>query len=183
MNQTRLTPVGREHLKLVGMNEVEGLEFEPGSEACLATQQLNGCTAIVFFNTYAAVLGHLAPRPDGADPNAAVGDVFMAHNLQKLRNRIVQFERTFRMKPHPKSLVVYALATDEDGAWGPALDSQVKMVEQTMAKWRVSVGKISYDSLRSRDPRGSEKSEAVVDPRGEHVCVYVEDEVVFPSKA
>ncbi|KAL8870087.1 MAG: hypothetical protein Q9174_003785 [Haloplaca sp. 1 TL-2023] len=180
MALSRLGQLEDEDVKLIGMNEVDGLEFKPGSKPCLGTKKLNGCTAIVFLNKHAAVLGHFAPRPKGADPNTAAGDVFMAQNLQKLHNKVAKYEEAFRKKPDPDVVVAFALLPGADGVWRTVLDTQIALVEAKMSKWNVPVKRAPYHALLDR-PQDSDEVEVLVDSRGGHVRIYVEDKVVYPS--
>ncbi|KAL8965309.1 MAG: hypothetical protein Q9183_003922 [Haloplaca sp. 2 TL-2023] len=105
----------------------------------------------------------------------------MTQNLQKLRDKIVELEQAFRRKPDPVSMVVYARMPGNADVWKAAFDSQIKIVQETMEKWKVPYKEVPY-TVMTEEPRYDTEVEVLVDPTGDYVRVYVEDKLVFQTK-
>lgn len=103
----------KDRLRLVQMNEVKYLRFDPKVKTCLGTKDLNSCTAIVVLSRNAAILGHFSPRPSTANPNTATGDTHIKAKMNEFHTLLKQHLSEFTQKPGSAGVVIYAVYMGE----------------------------------------------------------------------
>lgn len=165
-------------LQIVSMNEIGYLHFEPNSDMCLGTKDLNSCTAIAIISKDAAILGHFSPRPASANENIAAGDAYIELKLQELRTLLGQHLSEFTQTPASAGLVAYAVY---EGA--TALQSQRDLIESQLKAWKMLFTFIPYQVFGEHEPRGPAKGTVLIVPGDNGPTVYVEDKPMLSMKA
>jgi len=167
---------GKNQLRLVEMNQVKYLRFEPKAKTCLGTEDLNSCTAIVVLSRNAAILGHFSPRPSTANPNTATGDTHIKAKMNELHTLLRQHLGDFTQKPGSVSVVVYAIYM---GA--TALQSQKEIIEAQFKAWKMPFKSVPYQV--TKELKGPAKGTVLIDPRNGAPGLYVEDKLVLDITA
>ncbi|KAL9124301.1 MAG: hypothetical protein Q9217_006356 [Psora testacea] len=168
---------GQGELRLVSMNEVKYLRFEPKAKICLGTENLNSCTAVVILSKNAAILGHFSPRPPSANANTAAGDAHIKAKMGEVRTLLSQHLQDFAQKPGSTGIVAYAVYMGVT-----ALQSQKAYIEAQFAAWKMQLKSIPYHVLEADDPREPAKGTLLIVPKDGRVDVYVEDKFVVSAK-
>ena len=169
----------RDHgkLRLVSMNEVKYLRFEPKAKVCLGTENLNSCTAVVILSKNAAILGHFSPRPPSASTNTVAGDAHIKAKMVEVRTLLSQNLQDFAQKPGSTGIVAYAVHMGTI-----ALQSQKAYIEAQFAAWKTQLKSIPYNVLEGNDPREPAKGTLLIVPKDGSVDVYVEDKFIVSAK-
>ncbi|KAL9101391.1 MAG: hypothetical protein Q9163_003349 [Psora crenata] len=160
------------------MNEVKYLRFEPKSNICLGTENLNSCTAIAIISKNAAILGHFSPRPSSTNVNTATGDAHIKVKLQELSALLSQHLSEFTQKPASASVVAYAVYIGVT-----ALQSQKELIESQLKAWKMPFRSIPYQVLDKDQPRAPAKGTILIALGDNGPTVYVEDKSILSMKA
>lgn len=152
---------------LVPMNEVMSCHWGPDQQF-LATEGLNGCTAIAILSKFAGVLAHVAPMTE-----VATGD----QNTRELLQRVIQAYNTGRQHnvfPPATSVVLAAVYQGN-----VALPDAVDLIKRVLNRLEIPIMYKEYRVRERRQLRMSGETSIVL--RGQSGCdpeVYINNQRV-----
>jgi hypothetical protein len=160
--------VQKNQAKAVPMNSFNSTIFS--QLPCIGTDQLGSCSVVLIVSPQGAILGHVAPRPDGGDTN----DPYAGDNhVRSFMDRLINYYRQCQhFLGNPNSWVICAV-------FGPgiALPDQQKIMEEKLRDAGLSVD----TSQTYRVPYNTDHLDrgcVFVDARSGTIQVYVEDRMV-----
>ncbi|KAL5397211.1 hypothetical protein PMIN02_002483 [Paraphaeosphaeria minitans] len=170
LNESRF----REAVRTAQAKEVQMNAFDiafSSQTSSIGTDGLGACSVMLIVSPYAAILGHIAPRPDNADINDPhAGDNHIQSFMDRFTQYYLQCQSFFPQGPY--SWVVCAVFGDS-----VALPDQQSIMETKLR----AVG-LSADTSRTyRVPVTEDhpdRGSVFVDARGSTIQVYVENRVV-----
>ncbi|KAL5400595.1 hypothetical protein PMIN03_012244 [Paraphaeosphaeria minitans] len=164
------TAITRREAKDIRMNAFD-IAFFSQTPFSIGTDGLGSCSVVLVVSPYAALLGHVSPLPDNANPNDPLaGDNHVRSFMDRLTQYYLQYQQYFPKSPH--SWVVCAVYRDS-----VALPDQQRIMETKLRDvgLKVDISKTyPVPTLTDHLDRGS----VFVDARGSTVQVYVEGTVV-----
>lgn len=159
--------------KEVAMNRLDGAVFE--STPCIGTDGLGSCSVVLVVSAFAAILGHVAPRPDNSNvANENAGDnhirTFMGNFVGYYRQSAAYF---------PAGSNSWVVCAAFGGAI--ALPDQQRIMENYLRDAGLDVDasqtyKVPFTAEHA--DRGS----VFVDSRGDRVRVYVENREIWSTQ-
>jgi hypothetical protein len=162
------TAVRTNEAKEVAMNKFDGVIFRL-TKPCIGTDQLGSCTAVMIVSSTAAILGHVAPRPDIATYEHA-GD----HHVEQFMDRLLKYRWVYEsyFPPNANAWVVCAIFRGE-----VALPDQQKIIISKLTEdgYTVDASRTYEVPYTATNPdRGS----VFIDGRGDAVRIFVEDRII-----
>ena len=160
---------------LVGMDGVKFLAFGTEGRNILLTQDLNGCSGVVIVSRLAAILAHIAPCPDMRtnDPNAG-----LKHVRDRMREVMTLYQtyRGYFIRGN-ETLVISAMNECQI-----SLPHHKELIEKLLEHFELTHATVTYLVLPARQPRWTSKGTIVIDGRRPIPQVYVEDQLILPSR-
>ncbi|KAB2100130.1 hypothetical protein AG0111_0g11657 [Alternaria gaisen] len=160
--------VQKNQAKAVPMNGFDSTIFS--QTPCIGTDQLGSCSVVLIVSPQAAILGHVAPRPDGNDTD----DPYARDNhVRSFMDRLITYYRQYQnFMGSPNSWVICAI-------FGPgiALPDQQKIMEEKLRDAGLSVD----TSQTYRVPYNTDhldRGSVFVDARSGTIQVYVENRII-----
>jgi hypothetical protein len=151
------------------MNGLESVVFS--DTPCLGTDGLGGCSVVLIVSPFAAMLGHVSPRPLDSDPDdTKIGDQHVRTFARRVTNRYQQFPELFP----PDSSCWVICAESEDLV---ALPNQQKILERELRVFGLAVD-TSQTYHVPYTPDYADRGSVFVDGRGDTIRVYVESKLV-----
>jgi hypothetical protein len=153
----------------VPMNGPGGVVFS--DTPCIGTDGLGSCSVILIVSPYAAIMGHISPRPNGSnpsDPNA--GDDHVRSFMDQVTHYYQQSRQSF-----PAGSSSWVVCAVFGGA--VALPDQQRIMEKGLRDIRLPVDS-SQTYLVPFTTDNPDRGSVFVDGRGDIIRVYVEDRLV-----
>lgn len=156
--------------KEVAMNRFDGVVFS--STPCIGTDGLGSCSVVLLVSAFAAILGHVSPRPDNSNlADADAGDNHIRSFMGNVVNYYNQCAAHF-----PASSSSWVVCAVFGGAI--ALPDQQRIMEDYLRNAGLNVDasqtyQVPY--IAEHVDRGS----VFVDARGDRVRVYVENREIW----
>jgi hypothetical protein len=155
--------------KRTAMNGLESVEFS--NTPCIGTDGLGGCSVVVIVSPFAAMLGHVSPRPIDSDPDDTdVGDKHVRTFVRRVTNRYQQFQELF-----PANSSCWVICAEAEGA--VALPIQQKIIDRELRVLGLTVD-TSQTYHVPYTPDYLDRGSIFVDGTGHTIRVYVENRLV-----
>jgi len=164
------TAITRREAKDIRMNTFD-IAFFSQTPFSIGTDGLGSCSVVLIVSPYAALLGHVSPLPDNANPNDPfAGDNHVRSFMDRLMQYYLQYQQYFPKSPH--SWVVCAVHHDR-----VALPDQQRIMETKLRDVGLNVD-ISRTYPVSTLIDHLDGGSVFVDAGGSTVQVYVEGTVI-----